>query len=59
MGTNLMVKGFAAAIIGGIGSVHGAVLGAFLLGIVENVGIWYLPSGYKDAIAFILLFKEF
>lgn len=56
MGTNLMVKGFAAAIIGGIGSVHGAVLGAFLLGIIENFGVWYLPSGYKDAIAFILLF---
>lgn len=56
MGTNLMIKGFAAAIIGGIGSVHGAVLGAFLLGLVENFGIWYLPSGYKDAIAFVLLF---
>jgi branched-subunit amino acid ABC-type transport system permease component len=56
MGTNLMIKGFAAAIIGGIGSVHGAVLGSFLLGLVENFGIWYLPSGYKDAIAFILLF---
>lgn len=56
MGTNLMIKGFAAAIIGGIGSVHGAVLGAFFLGVVENFGIWYLPSGYKDAIAFVLLF---
>jgi len=56
MGTQLMVKGLAAAIIGGVGSIHGAVLGAFLLGIVENFGIWYLPSGYKDAIAFILLF---
>ena len=56
MGTSLMIKGFAAAIIGGIGSVYGAVLGAFLLGIAENFGIWYLPSGYKDAIAFFLLF---
>lgn len=56
MGTNLMIKGFTAAIIGGIGSVSGAVLGAFLLGFAENFGIWYLPSGYKDAIAFVLLF---
>jgi branched-chain amino acid transport system permease protein len=56
MGTNLMIKGFTAAIIGGIGSIEGAILGAFLLGLVENFGIWYLPSGYKDAIAFILLF---
>jgi branched-subunit amino acid ABC-type transport system permease component len=56
MGTNLMIKGFTAAIIGGIGSVPGGILGAFLLGLAENFGIWYLPSGYKDAIAFIILF---
>ncbi|MFA7662849.1 MAG: branched-chain amino acid ABC transporter permease [Patescibacteria group bacterium] len=56
MGSSLMVKGLAAAIVGGVGSVPGAILGAFLLGLVENFGIWYLPSGYKDAIAFVLLF---
>ena len=56
MGTNLMIKGFTGAIIGGIGSVPGAILGSFLLGIAENYGIWFLPSGYKDAIAFTLLF---
>lgn len=55
-GTNLMVKGFTGAVIGGIGNVPGAILGAFLLGLVENFGIWWLPSGYKDAIAFGLLF---
>jgi len=56
MGTNLMIKGFTAAIIGGIDSVPGAILGSFLLGFAENFGIWFLPSGYKDAIAFIILF---
>jgi len=56
MGTNLIVKGFTAAIIGGVGNVYGAILGALLLGLAENFGIWYLPSGYKDAIAFIILF---
>jgi branched-chain amino acid transport system permease protein len=56
MGTDLMVKGFTAAIIGGIGSVPGAIFGSFLLGFSENYGIWFLPSGYKDAIAFIILF---
>ncbi|MFH1900215.1 MAG: branched-chain amino acid ABC transporter permease [Patescibacteria group bacterium] len=56
MGTNLMIKGFTGAIIGGVTSVPGAVLGSFVLGIVENFGIWWLPSGYKDAIAFVILF---
>lgn len=56
MGTSLMIKGFAAAIIGGIGSVPGAIIGALFLGLVENFGIWFLPSGYKDAITFVLLF---
>ena len=56
MGTGLMIKGFTGAIIGGIGSVPGAILGSFLLGFAENFGIWFLPSGYKDAIAFAILF---
>ncbi|NYZ78001.1 branched-chain amino acid ABC transporter permease [Candidatus Micrarchaeota archaeon] len=56
MGMNLVIKGFTGAVVGGIDSVPGAILGAFLLGFVENVGIWFLPSGYKDAIAFVVLF---
>ncbi len=56
MGTNLVLKGFVAAIIGGIGSIPGAILGALFLGIVENFGILFLPSGFKDAIAFGILF---
>jgi len=55
MGFIAILKGFTAAIIGGLGNVSASVLGGFLLGIVENLGIWYLPSGYKDAIAFIIL----
>lgn len=56
MGTNLVIKGFTGSIIGGVGSIPGAMLGSFLLGLVENFGIWFFPSGYKDAIAFFLLF---
>jgi branched-chain amino acid transport system permease protein len=56
MGTKLMIKGFTGAVIGGIDSVPGSILGSFLLGLAENFGIWFLPSGYKDAIAFIILF---
>jgi len=56
MGTSLMIKGFTASVIGGIGSVPGAVLGSYIIGLVENIGIMFLPSGYKDAIAFVILF---
>jgi branched-subunit amino acid ABC-type transport system permease component len=56
IGTSWGISGFTAAVIGGANSVPGSVLGSFLLGIVENFGIWYLPSGYKGAIAFGLLF---
>jgi len=56
MGTGLIIKGFTGAIIGGVTSVPGAVLGSYLLGLAENFGIWFLPSGWKDAIAFGLLF---
>jgi branched-chain amino acid transport system permease protein len=56
MGLGLIIKGFTGAIIGGINFIPGAILGSFILGVAENFGIWYLPSGYKDAIAFGLLF---
>lgn len=56
IGTSWGISGFTAAVIGGANSVPGSVLGSFLLGLVENFGIWYLPSGYKGAIAFGLLF---
>ena len=56
MGTRLMLKGFTGAVVGGVSSVPASILGSYILGLVENFGIWYLPSGYKDAIAFVLLF---
>lgn len=55
MGLRLLLKGVIAAIIGGVGNLYGAVLGALLLGFVENFGIWKIASEWKDAIAFVLL----
>ncbi len=55
MGLSLLLKGVIASIVGGIGSVYGAVLGALLLGFAENFGIWKISGEWKDAIAFILL----
>ncbi|BEP39095.1 branched-chain amino acid ABC transporter permease (plasmid) [Variovorax sp. V59] len=55
MGTLVGLKGFVAMIIGGFGSVPGAILGGVLLGVAENVGAFTISSTYKDAIAFGLL----
>lgn len=55
MGLPLLLKGVIAAIVGGMGSIYGAFLGAYLLGFVENFGIWHISGEWKDAIAFIVL----
>jgi branched-chain amino acid transport system permease protein len=51
----LGLKGFSAAILGGMGSAPGAVVGGLLLGVVEAMGAGFLSSAYKDAIAFVLI----
>jgi branched-chain amino acid transport system permease protein len=55
MGFMTGLKAFSAAILGGIMSVPGTLIGGFILGITENLGGVYVSSGYKDAIAFGLL----
>jgi len=54
-GTLLGLKGFSAAILGGIGSSPGAVVGGLALGVLESLGGGFISSAYKDAIAFLLL----
>jgi branched-chain amino acid transport system permease protein len=55
MGFTSVLKGIIASIIGGIGSIPGAILGGFFLGLAENIGIWKIQAGWKDAIAFAIL----
>ena len=49
------LKAFTAAVLGGIGSIPGAMLGGLLLGLAESFSSGYLPTQYKDVIAFSLL----
>jgi len=49
------MKAFTAAVLGGIGSIPGAVLGAMVLGFAESFAAGYISSDYEDAVAFVLL----
>jgi branched-chain amino acid transport system permease protein len=55
MGVLVGWKAFVAAVIGGIGNVRGAVLGAYVLGAVEVLTVTILPSTYRDLVVYSLL----
>ena len=55
MGFQAGVKGFVAAVLGGIGSISGAMVGGILLGLAESLAVTFLPSAYKDVVAFVIL----
>lgn len=55
MGVMLGLKGFCAAIVGGLGHPFGVIMGGISLGVLESLGAGLISSGYKDAIAFVIL----
>jgi branched-chain amino acid transport system permease protein len=55
VGTLLALKGFAAAMLGGMGHPFGAVVGGLIVGLLETFGAGYISSSYKDAIAFLVI----
>ncbi len=54
VGELLIVKCFVIVVLGGLGSVPGAIAGGILLGVVESLGAVYVSSAYKDGIGFVL-----
>ena len=59
MGTLIGIKAFVAAVLGGIGSLPGAMLGGVLLGLCEEMVVAYFSSTYRDALAFGILILIF
>lgn len=55
MGMNALMMGVVAMIVGGVGSIWGIALGALLLALAQNLGVWYISSQWQDAIAFAIL----
>lgn len=55
MATMISLKGFAAGVVGGFGSLSGAIVGGLVIGIIENIAGMVFPSTFKDAVAFIVL----
>ena len=49
-------KGLIAMMLGGMGSIPGAILGGFLLGVIETQSTWYLGTEYRDLVAYGVLF---
>jgi branched-chain amino acid transport system permease protein len=49
------LKGFTAAVLGGIGNIFGAMLGGIILGLLESLATTFFPATYKDVVAFIVL----
>ncbi len=56
MGVMMAIKGFTAMVIGGPGSMAGAIVGALILSGVEQASVWYLGATWRNSAAFILLF---
>jgi branched-chain amino acid transport system permease protein len=54
-GAMLAVKGFAACVLGGMGSFYGAIIGGLIIGLIESLGAGLVSSGYKDAFALLVL----
>lgn len=55
MGFTAGLKGFTAAVLGGIGNIPGAMLGGFLLGLTESFAVGFISPTYRDVIAFVVL----
>jgi branched-chain amino acid transport system permease protein len=55
VGLALGLKAFPAAVLGGFGSIPGALVGGIIIGIIETMAGFYLPQGWKDVVPYLIL----
>jgi branched-chain amino acid transport system permease protein len=55
MGDSVILKAFVIIILGGMGSIPGAIIGGYIIGLVESLGGAYLSTDYNEIIAFAIL----
>jgi branched-chain amino acid transport system permease protein len=55
MGFALFIKGFAAAVLGGLASIPGAIVGGLILGVAEQLAAGYIESGLQEVAAFVVI----
>jgi branched-chain amino acid transport system permease protein len=56
MGFYPVFVAFVVAVVGGLGSIPGAIAGGYMVGLVESLGLWKIPTEWQNSIAFVLLF---
>jgi branched-chain amino acid transport system permease protein len=55
IGLYAMLAGIVASVIGGVGNVTASIIGGLMVGIIENISVWFVPTGYKRVITFVIL----
>lgn len=55
MGFNILLLGLTAAVIGGLGSIQGAVLGGVIIGLAQHLAGWFFPAQWQESIVFLIL----
>jgi branched-chain amino acid transport system permease protein len=55
MGFRAILMGVVAVIVGGVGSIPGALVGGLFVGLAQHLGVWKLPTQWQDAIVFLIL----
>jgi branched-chain amino acid transport system permease protein len=55
MGFPIIIRTLAAVALGGVGNIRGAIVGSYVIALVENLGVWFYSPAYRDAYPYVIL----